>query len=95
MAHDILTETIDAMLHVQFLDAGRNLLHLLVMVLLLTRPGSRDVGVHGRRNMKSDCVHAVQGVEYFWPNDSVSRSSVKGRMTELTRRNIGLSAITA
>lgn len=59
VAHDVLTNTVDAMLHVQFLDTWRDLLHLLVMALLLTCSRSRDVGVHGGRNMHTDGIHAM------------------------------------
>lgn len=59
IAHDVLTETVNSMLHVQFLDAWRDLFHLLVMTLLLSCSESRDIGIHGRRDMKSDCVHAM------------------------------------
>lgn len=92
MAHDILPKTVDAMLHVQFLDPGRDLLHLLVMAQLLTCSRGRDIGVHGRGDMKADCVHAVQSVENFWSGDGVSRVKVRDRTAELTRKCIGLNA---
>jgi hypothetical protein len=72
MAHDILTKTVDAMFHVQFLDAWRTLLYLVVVSLLLTHSGSRDVGVHGRRTMQANCIYTMQGVEDFWSSNGVS-----------------------
>ena len=66
MAHDVLAKTIDAMLHVQFPDPWRDLLHLLVVALLTTHSRRRDVGIHGRRNMHADRVYAVQSVGDFW-----------------------------
>jgi len=59
MAHNVLMETIDAMFHVQSLNAWRDLLHLVVMALLLTGSRSRDVGVHERRNMHPNRIHAM------------------------------------
>jgi len=59
MAHDILTKPIDTVLHVQFLDAWRYLRYLVIVALLLTHSGSRNVGIHGRRKMRVDCIHAM------------------------------------
>jgi hypothetical protein len=78
MAHNVLAEKIDAMLHVQFLYTWRYLLHLLVVALLMTHSRRRDVGIHRRRNMGVDCIHAMQSVENFWSsNIGVSRSKGK------------------
>ena len=67
VAHDILTQTIDTVLHVQLYNARRNLFHLLVVFLRLECPGCCLVVIHGRRNMHADRVDAVQSVEDFWP----------------------------
>lgn len=72
MAHDILTKAVDTVLHVQFLDAWRELLYLFIVALLLTHSRSRDVSVHGCRNMQADRVDAMQSVEDFWPSNGVS-----------------------
>lgn len=72
MAHDILTQSVDAMLHVQFLGAWRELLYLFIVALLLTHSRSRDVGVQRRRNMQADRIYAMQGVEDFRSSNVVS-----------------------
>jgi hypothetical protein len=66
MAHDILTQGIDAVLHVQLFDARRNPFHLLVMFLRLESSGRGHIAIHGRRNMHADRVYVVQSVEDFW-----------------------------
>lgn len=78
MAHDVLAKTIDAMLHVQFPDPWRDLLHLLVVALLTTHSRRRDVGIHGRRNMRVDGIHAMQSVENFGSSSGVNRADVNG-----------------
>ena len=93
MAHDVLAKTIDAMLHVQFPDPWRDLLHLLVVALLTTHSRRRDVGIHGRRNMRTDGIHAMQSVEDFWSGNDVGKFTPMAGREELTRRCISLNAI--
>jgi hypothetical protein len=67
VAHDILTQAIDAVLHVQLFDARRDLFHLLVMLLHFECPRRRLIAMHGCRDMHANGVYAVQGIEDFRP----------------------------
>jgi hypothetical protein len=64
------------------------------VALLMKYSWSCDVGVHGGRDMRADCVHAVQSVEDFRSDSGVSMSArSRASNMELTRKCIGLSAI--
>jgi len=67
VAHEILTQAIDAVLHVQLFDARRDLSHHLVVLLRLECPGRRPITIHGCRDMHANGVYAVQSMEDFRP----------------------------